>query len=87
MSSTLEAQQLFKVDGLVAVVTGGGSGIGKMISQALSINGAASVYILGLPDDPLETIAKEVVSKPSPTYVLGFGLIPLRRISIPLFAM
>jgi hypothetical protein len=62
MSSIPSAQSLFALDGLVAVVTGGGSGIGLMISRALASNGASSVYILGLPDDPLEEVAKQAVS-------------------------
>jgi hypothetical protein len=61
MPSIPSAQNLFALDGLVAVVTGGGSGIGLMISRALASNGASSVYILGLPDDPLEEVAKQSV--------------------------
>jgi hypothetical protein len=61
MPSIPSAQNLFALDGLVAVVTGGGSGIGLMISRALASNGASSVYILGLPDDPLQEIAKQSV--------------------------
>ena len=40
MPSIPSAQNLFALDGLVAVVTGGGSGIGLMISRALASNGA-----------------------------------------------
>lgn len=61
MSSVPSAQNLFAIDGLVAIVTGGGSGIGEMIARALSANGASAVYILGLPDDPLEDVAKQSV--------------------------
>jgi NAD(P)-dependent dehydrogenase (short-subunit alcohol dehydrogenase family) len=61
MSSIPSAQNLFALNGLVAVVTGGGSGIGLMIAKAIAANGASSVYILGLPDDPLEEIAKQAV--------------------------
>ena len=35
----LEAHKLFSMKGKVAVVTGGGSGIGLMTTQALSANG------------------------------------------------
>ncbi|KAI1118229.1 NAD(P)-binding protein [Nemania sp. NC0429] len=46
-AAALSATNLFNVNGLVAVVTGGGSGIGLMITKALAANGAAKVYILG----------------------------------------
>ncbi|KAI0518130.1 short chain dehydrogenase [Xylaria bambusicola] len=45
--AALSAANLFNVNGLVAVVTGGGTGIGLMITKALVANGAAKVYILG----------------------------------------
>lgn len=35
MSASLAAADLFSCDGLVAVITGGGSGIGMMIAKAL----------------------------------------------------
>ncbi|KAH6702640.1 short chain dehydrogenase [Verticillium dahliae] len=44
---SIQAGTLFSVPGLVAVVTGGGSGIGRMLTTALATNGAAKVYILG----------------------------------------
>ncbi|TGJ81512.1 hypothetical protein E0Z10_g7255 [Xylaria hypoxylon] len=46
-AAALSAANLFNVKGLVAVVTGGGTGIGLMITKALAVNGAAKVYILG----------------------------------------
>ncbi|KAI3335640.1 short chain dehydrogenase [Ustulina deusta] len=46
-AAALSAANLFNVNGLVAVVTGGGTGIGLMITKALAANGAAKVYILG----------------------------------------
>jgi len=62
MFSIPSAQKLFALDGLIAVVTGGGSGIGAMIARALASNGATSVFILGLPNDPLDEVAREGVS-------------------------
>lgn len=53
----LKAPNLFNVDGFVAVVTGGGTGIGLMITQALVANGA-TVYILGRRKEALEAAAK-----------------------------
>ncbi|KAH9883242.1 NAD(P)-binding protein [Xylariomycetidae sp. FL2044] len=52
-----DVNKLFGVDGFVAVVTGGGTGIGLMASQALSANGA-KVYITGRRMEALENAAK-----------------------------
>ncbi|KAL1302172.1 hypothetical protein AAFC00_002603 [Neodothiora populina] len=51
------ADKLFEVKGWVCVVTGGGTGIGLMATQALAANGA-KVYILGRRTEVLEN-AKE----------------------------
>ncbi len=42
-----EIRTLFRVTNLVAVITGGGTGIGKMAAHAFAANGAKAVYILG----------------------------------------
>ncbi|KAI0036122.1 NAD-P-binding protein [Vararia minispora EC-137] len=55
--SSLSANALFDLDGVVAVVTGGGSGIGLMISTTLVANGA-KVYIIGPSQTDLDRIAK-----------------------------
>ncbi|MCJ1395512.1 hypothetical protein MMC18_008398 [Xylographa bjoerkii] len=57
--SSLEAGNLFAVKGLVAVITGGGSGIGLMMAKALALNGAHRVYIIGRRKETLEAAAKE----------------------------
>lgn len=57
-NSLSDMQSLFNVDGLVAVVTGGGTGIGLMIAKALEANGAI-VYIVSRRLDVLETSANE----------------------------
>ncbi|KAL2672175.1 hypothetical protein Neosp_012875 [[Neocosmospora] mangrovei] len=54
MTSTFEIANLFNVNGLIAVVTGGGSGIGLMITQALEANGAI-VYVIGRRKEVLES--------------------------------
>lgn len=52
-----DASKLFSMKGHVAVVTGGGTGIGLMASQALAANGA-KVYITGRRVEALENAAK-----------------------------
>ncbi|KAF4625647.1 hypothetical protein G7Y89_g12514 [Cudoniella acicularis] len=54
MAST-EAGTLFSVRGRVALVTGGTSGIGLMISKGLVSNGA-KVYVCGLEIDPIQEV-------------------------------
>jgi len=49
--------ELFDVKGKVALVTGGGSGIGLMATQALAVNGA-KVYIVGRTEEKLENVVK-----------------------------
>lgn len=51
-------QRLFNVEGMVAIVTGGGTGIGFMLTSALVENGAAKVYIVGRRKEKLEEAAK-----------------------------
>ncbi|KAL0940398.1 short-chain dehydrogenase/reductase [Colletotrichum truncatum] len=55
-SPSLQAADLFSVKGIIAVVTGGGTGIGLMIAQGLEANGAI-VYIIGRRKEALEKAA------------------------------
>jgi NADP-dependent 3-hydroxy acid dehydrogenase YdfG len=61
--SSLDAASLFGVKGLVAVITGGGTGIGLMLAKALEHNGA-KVYIIGRRLETLQNAAKEAVRPP-----------------------
>ncbi|KAI0835666.1 short chain dehydrogenase [Hypoxylon sp. FL0890] len=53
----MDTSGLFRVDGIVAVVTGGGSGIGLVMAKALAGAGAKKVYILGRRREHLEKAA------------------------------
>ncbi|CRK12213.1 hypothetical protein BN1723_009655 [Verticillium longisporum] len=57
--ATLQAGNLFSVTGLIAVVTGGGTGIGLLMTKALVANGA-TVYILGRRGDVLRQAAQSI---------------------------
>lgn len=48
-----------RLEGKVAIVTGGGSGIGEAVSKKFASEGA-SVVVAGLPEDPVEEVAKEI---------------------------
>lgn len=65
-NNDLKAGALFDVSHLTAVVTGGATGIGLMITQALQSNGA-KVYITGR--------RKEVLEKTKQLYSTGPGSI------------
>jgi NAD(P)-dependent dehydrogenase (short-subunit alcohol dehydrogenase family) len=60
MSSVAELQNstIFNLHGRIALVTGGGSGIGLMIARGLAANGA-KVYIGGRRKEVLETVAAQ----------------------------
>lgn len=53
----LQMSQVFDVKDKVALVTGGGSGIGLMITQTLAVNGM-KVYIVGRTEEKLEKVVE-----------------------------
>lgn len=57
----LEIPSLFDVKGCVAVVSGGGSGIGLMAAQTLAANGAR-VYVVGRREEILHVVAEKYSS-------------------------
>ena len=56
----LASENMHSVKGVVAVVTGVGSGIGLIMARALETNGA-KVYILGRCLEKLQEAAKQAV--------------------------
>ncbi|GIZ47887.1 hypothetical protein CKM354_001096600 [Cercospora kikuchii] len=57
--NTVDPAKLFSVAGMVVVITGGGTGIGLMMTKAFAKNGAAKVYIVGRRKEKLEEAARE----------------------------
>lgn len=57
-NAQLRIEKLFDVSKLKCVVTGGGTGIGLMITQALAANGA-TVYITGRRQEALQKVVEE----------------------------
>lgn len=59
----LKSSKLFDVSHVTAVVTGGGTGIGLMITQALVANGA-KVYIVGRREEAVNKVADQYNTGP-----------------------
>ena len=59
----LKLSKLFDVSKFTCVVTGGGTGIGLMITQALASNGA-KVYITGRREEALQTVVEKYNTGP-----------------------
>ncbi|PYI16322.1 short chain dehydrogenase/reductase family [Aspergillus violaceofuscus CBS 115571] len=61
--SHLRVAELFSVEGLVVVITGGGSGLGRIMALTLAENGASKVFIIGRRQEALQATAAQS-SKP-----------------------
>ncbi|KAJ5962625.1 hypothetical protein N7501_007566 [Penicillium viridicatum] len=59
MTASVDSSNIFRVDGIVAVITGGASGIGLNMTRVLAANGAQKIYILGRRLEVLEKAAAE----------------------------
>ncbi|KAF8959741.1 hypothetical protein BDZ97DRAFT_1836782 [Flammula alnicola] len=73
MSSDLRLESLFRVTGKIVLVTGGGSGIGKMIAAGFAQNGA-KVYIAARKENQLkEAVAdiNKVATGPKADYIVA----------------
>ncbi|KJA19100.1 hypothetical protein HYPSUDRAFT_44559 [Hypholoma sublateritium FD-334 SS-4] len=73
MSSDLRLESLFKVTGKIVLVTGGGSGIGKMIATGFAQNGA-KVYIAARKENQLKeavTDINKVATGPKAEYIVA----------------
>ncbi|KAH9844918.1 3-oxoacyl-[acyl-carrier-protein] reductase [Teratosphaeria destructans] len=53
-----DSRKMFSVEGMVICITGGGTGIGKMMTEAFATHGAAKVYIVGRRKEKLDETAK-----------------------------
>lgn len=62
-NSAFAVAKLFDVSHVTAIVTGGGSGIGLMITQALVANGA-KVYITGRREEALDKVVDKYNTGP-----------------------
>jgi NADP-dependent 3-hydroxy acid dehydrogenase YdfG len=54
-----QANSIFAVPDRVAVITGGGNGLGRMVAKSLYVNGA-SVTLVDVNQDGLNSVKKEL---------------------------
>lgn len=72
----LHCTNLFNLDGRIAVVTGGSSGLGSMIARALVSNGA-KVYLVGRNVESLQRVCKEFESMDKGRCSEGAKIVPI----------
>ena len=77
-TSHFDINRLFSVKDYVCVVTGGGTGIGLMASQALAANGA-KVYITSRRTEALENAAKNHTPDGSGGQIIPMGSVDVRK--------
>ncbi|KAL5358580.1 hypothetical protein BJX96DRAFT_163847 [Aspergillus floccosus] len=68
LNKKFQLNNVFDLKNRVALITGGGSGIGLMATQALAVNGA-KVYITGRTEEKLDRVA-ELYSKDIPGQII-----------------
>ncbi|CAG7979754.1 unnamed protein product [Penicillium salamii] len=59
----LQASNLFSVQDRVIVITGGGSGLGRIMAKALDANNVDKIFVLGRRQDALQETASQTVNK------------------------
>ncbi|RDA87975.1 hypothetical protein CP532_3381 [Ophiocordyceps camponoti-leonardi (nom. inval.)] len=69
MASPYMTKSLFDVSGLVVVITGGASGLGRIMAQSLAANGVAAVYLLDIDSKGMET-TKTTSSAPDVIHIV-----------------
>jgi NAD(P)-dependent dehydrogenase (short-subunit alcohol dehydrogenase family) len=67
-ASDLKTSTIFDLRGRIALVSGGGTGIGLMIAEGLAANGA-KVYIAGRRKEVLQKVADEWTAQGSGTII------------------
>ena len=60
----MSIQELFNLDGEVAIITGAGAGIGRGIARRLAEAGAA-VVVSDLDAATAQTVADEIIARPA----------------------
>ncbi|KAJ5782469.1 hypothetical protein N7457_004243 [Penicillium paradoxum] len=58
----LQASNLFSVKDRVVVITGGGSGLGRIMTKALDANEVSKIFILGRREDALQETASQAIN-------------------------
>ncbi|CAG8909145.1 unnamed protein product [Penicillium egyptiacum] len=58
----LQASNLFSVKDRVVVITGGGSGLGRIMAKALDANEVSKIFILGRREDALQETVSETIN-------------------------